>query len=444
MALLPCVAFFNGCGASHSNPSTSASADSSTSLSVSATLPPASVGATYSATLAVTGGTAPYTFLTASGTLPQGVALGESTGTISGTPADSGTFNFAVSVSDSKGSSKQQPLQMTVSNATSAAITLIPATITVTSGATAQFKAQAGNVANTAVTWTASQGSISSTGLFSAPEINSSTTATITAASVADPSQTATATVTVNPSSGQPSAPPAAAGTPLSNLQHSGGWGQFGQGPPKFIDCSPSPCDGISFSMNQGVSSPSLSGHATEYNVGGSTPFSDGLWNNHLIGPDSTQGMPDPNQSIVPSLHTFTYDVYFYGDDLSLSQALEFDINQFFGNMGFIFGHECRIAGGNEWDVWDNQTAHWTPTGIPCYPKSNAWNHVTIKVQRTSNNELTYQSITLNGMTKTLNWTFPHGSAPGWYGLTINYQMDGNSRQDPYNVYLDNLTFTYE
>jgi hypothetical protein len=251
---------------------------------------------------------------------------------------------------------------------------------------------------------------------------------------------------TPNPPSNPPTNSPAgqSSGTSISSLQHSGGWTEFGQGPPKFIDCSPSPCDGISFSMNQGVQSPSLSGQATEYNVGGGTPFSDALWNNHLIGPGSSQGLPDGNQTIVPSLHNFTYDVYFYGDNLGLAQALEFDVNQFFGNMGFIFGHECRIASGNEWDVWDNRNARWTPTGIPCYPNSHSWNHLTIQVQRTSNNDLVYQSITLHGATHTLNWTFPQGSAPGWYGLTINYQMDGDSRQDSYNVYLDNLTFTYQ
>jgi hypothetical protein len=100
--------------------------------------------------------------------------------------------------------------------------------------------------------------------------------------------------------------------------------------------------------------------------------------------------------------------------------------------------------GGNEWDVWDNQNARWTNTGVPCYPNNNSWNHLTIKVQRTSDNRLLYQSITLNGVTSNLNWTFGNGSAPGWYGVTINYQMDGNYKQDSYNAYLDNLTFSYE
>jgi hypothetical protein len=308
----------------------------------------------------VTGGTAPYTFSIASGHLPSGVTLGDNSGTLSGTPTAAGAFNFEVSVSDSKGLTKEQSLQITVSSAAAAANA------------------------------------------------------------------------------------PASSGKSFTALQRSRGWGQFGQGPPKFVDCSPSPCDGISFWMGQGIASPSMSGEASEFSVGGSMPYSDALFNNHLIGPSSSQGLPDANQSLVPSLHDFTYDVYFYGSNLGLAQALEFDINQFVGGMGFIFGHECRIAGGNEWDVFNNQTGKWTPTGIPCYPNDNAWNHLTIKVQRTSNNELLYQSITLNGDTHTLNWTFGHGSAPGWYGITINYQIDGNEHQNSYNVYLDDLTFSYQ
>lgn len=230
----------------------------------------------------------------------------------------------------------------------------------------------------------------------------------------------------------------------FSNVQRAGGWGQFGQGPPNFIDCSPSPCDGISFWMNQGVSNPSMSGSATEFNVGGSTPYSDALFNNHLIGPLSSQGTFDPDGTIVPSLYDFTYDVYLYGDNLNLPQALEFDINQFFGGMGFIYGHECRIASGNQWDVWDGGNQRWVPTGVPCHLNSNSWNHITLKVQRTSDNHMTYQSITVNGQTTTLNWTFGHGSASNWYGLTVNYQMDGNSDQDSYNTYLDNLTLSYQ
>jgi hypothetical protein len=231
----------------------------------------------------------------------------------------------------------------------------------------------------------------------------------------------------------------------FANLQRAAGWGQYAQAAPDFVDCSPSPCDGITFSMTQGISSPSVSGNASEFSIGTGPAYTDALFNNHLIGALSSQNMPDADGTLVPSLHTFTYDVYFYGQNLSISQALEFDINQFFDSMGFIWGHECRVAGGNEWDIWDNVNQHWKPTGVPCYPNSNAWNHLTIQVQRTSDNQLLYQFITLNGETHALNLTYPHGTAPSnWYGVTINYQMDGDSRQDAYNIYLDQLTFSYQ
>jgi len=231
----------------------------------------------------------------------------------------------------------------------------------------------------------------------------------------------------------------------FSNLQASGGWTGYAQQPPTYQDCTtclPSG-PGTTWAMYQGVKSPSLSGDATQFNIGGDMDYSDVLWNNHLIGDGSSQGMPDSNHTLVPTLSTFTYDVYFYGSNLSAAQALEFDVNQFFNNTGYTWGHECRIAGGNEWDTWDNATSKWIPTGVACYPLENAWNHLTIQVQRTSSNQLLYQSITLNGSTATLNKTSAPFSAPGWYGITVNYQMDGNYEQEGYTVYLDKLTFTY-
>lgn len=342
-------------------PGTGSSGSSGSSMNVSTSLPSGTVGAAYSGTIAVTGGTAPYTFTFDSGGLPQNLSLDTSTGTISGTPSTGGTSNFAISVSDAAGASQQQSFKITVANA---------------------------------------------------------------------PAPTPAA-----PASQEPS---------FSSVQKSGGWSSFGQQGPNYVDCSPSPCDNITFWMGQGISSPSMSGDASGFSVGGTVPFSDALFTNHLIGTGSSQGRPDANQTLLPSLHDFTYDVYFYGGNFGLSQAIEFDINQFFNNLGFIFGHQCRLAAGNEWDVWDNQNKKWVPTGIPCYPNDNAWNHLTIQVQRDSNNNLVYQSITLNGQTGTLNWTFPPGTSPGWYGLTINYQMDGDAKQDSYTVYLDNLTLSYQ
>jgi len=108
---------------------------------------------------------------------------------------------------------------------------------------------------------------------------------------------------------------------------------------------------------------------------------------------------------------------------------------------GYIWGHECRVAGGHEWDTYDNVNKKWVPTGIPCYPKSNAWNHLVIQAQRTSGGQLLFKSITLNGVTHTLN-IYRNPGTTSWNGITINYQQDGNRTQQAYSVYLDRVNFT--
>jgi hypothetical protein len=65
------------------------------------------VGASYTHTLAKAGGAPPYTWTLQSGALPPGLSLTASTGVISGTPSQNGTFTFTVKLTDS------QPISVT-------------------------------------------------------------------------------------------------------------------------------------------------------------------------------------------------------------------------------------------------------------------------------------------------------------------------------------------
>jgi len=76
---------------------------------------------------------------------------------------------------------------------------ITPNTASVPSRLTQQFTSKVTNSTDTAVTWSTTQGSINSSGLFTAPSVSTDTTVTITAKSQADPSDSATATVTVTP-----------------------------------------------------------------------------------------------------------------------------------------------------------------------------------------------------------------------------------------------------
>jgi len=64
------------------------------------TLPAATVGVAYNQTIAVVGGTAPYTFSVV-GTLPVGLSLNSVTGVISGVPTTGGSSTFTITVTDS-------------------------------------------------------------------------------------------------------------------------------------------------------------------------------------------------------------------------------------------------------------------------------------------------------------------------------------------------------
>ncbi|CAE6848891.1 hypothetical protein XA1314C_40240 [Xanthomonas arboricola] len=107
--------------ASDSTPSPAAQASRSYTLTIAApvvviaptTLPAATRGTAYSQTLSASGGTAPYTYALASGTLPAGITLA-SNGTLSGTATVEGSFNFTVTATDANTFTATQAYALTV------------------------------------------------------------------------------------------------------------------------------------------------------------------------------------------------------------------------------------------------------------------------------------------------------------------------------------------
>ncbi|PPT25541.1 autotransporter outer membrane beta-barrel domain-containing protein, partial [Xanthomonas arboricola] len=106
---------------SDSTPSPAAQASRNYTLTIAApvvviaptTLPAATRGTAYSQTLSASGGTAPYTYALASGTLPAGITLA-SNGTLSGTATVEGSFNVTVTATDANTFTATQAYALTV------------------------------------------------------------------------------------------------------------------------------------------------------------------------------------------------------------------------------------------------------------------------------------------------------------------------------------------
>ena len=182
---------------------TAADAKQSVHLIVSGSLSVGNVGVAYNGAASASGGVAPYHYAVTHGTLPGGVALGAATGIISGIPQAAGVFSFEISAWDKNGIHGDKRLAITV-NGESISVTISPTTAVVVSGGSQQFTASVSGTSNTAVSWSATGGTISNTGMFSAPTTSTNGSVVVTATSVAQSSTSASANVTVTTKSSGP------------------------------------------------------------------------------------------------------------------------------------------------------------------------------------------------------------------------------------------------
>ena len=167
------------------------------------------VGTAYSATLAATGGSSPYTWTLASGTLPSGLTL-STAGAISGTPTTAATSSFTVQVKDANNLTGTKALSIVVAAAAPAPLAI--STTSLGNGVVSQtfnttIKVTGGNAS---YAFTVSTGSLpagltlaASTGVISGtPSTAGSSTFTVKVTDSSSPVQTATQSYTLTISAG--------------------------------------------------------------------------------------------------------------------------------------------------------------------------------------------------------------------------------------------------
>jgi len=121
-------------------------------------LPNGTTGVAYSQTLTASGGTSPYTWAIASGSLPSGLSLNTSSGAITGTPSATGTSNFTARVTDNVSATATKALSIIVTAPVPLSITTTSLPNGTVGAAYSQTLTATGGV--TPYTWAIASGSL--------------------------------------------------------------------------------------------------------------------------------------------------------------------------------------------------------------------------------------------------------------------------------------------
>jgi len=182
--------------------------------------------------------------------------------------------------------------------------------------------------------------------------------------------------------------------------------------------------------LTQGVASPSKSGSSAEFQLlSGTQPFGAALWFKFL--------------GSFPSATHFVFDLWFFIDDPSASQAIEFNVAQAANGNRYNFYTQCLLAGQNVWRVWDPAAGGWKASSAGCaQPAANTWNHLTWEFERDSSGNVIFIAVTVNGNRQVVNMSMTH-SGDSTSGLDASFQPDATNSATPYSVWLDKISVTY-
>jgi hypothetical protein len=206
------------------------------------------------------------------------------------------------------------------------------------------------------------------------------------------------------------------------------------QDSPDWVSCSAVLASGSTCAAGLGVAastldlhqqSPSLDGSAAKFSLGGKHSYSNELYWTPLGG--------------GRNVSHFSYDLWFYIDDGEAPQSLEFDVNQAFGGKRWTWGTQCDFNDSHRWDIWDPLNEVWKPTDVPCnhFP-SNTWIHLIWNFERVGE-QVHYINVSVADHVYDVDTYYT--AQPDWFQeeIDIAFQMDGNYKQQPYNVWLDEV-----
>ena len=239
-----------------------------------------------------------------------------------------------------------------------------------------------------------------------------------------------TATPTTSPASPNPPATPVVGGntTLFDNIQQASGWLTCG-------NCGNTGAAGATatYSMIQGITSPSESGSSAEFSIGGQYAYANGYWYYR-----------HPPRSTAMSSLVYQFDLYIPAGSENAPQAIEFECQQRLNGYIYNFAWQADYA-SNQWRVFNYTARKWEDAGIPLQRFApNSWHHIVAEYHNDGAAHVTYHdALTVDGARYPVS--ISHSAAPtGTAGgdFTNAFQLDLNGTPVPYSVYVDKMRVT--
>jgi hypothetical protein len=221
---------------------------------------------------------------------------------------------------------------------------------------------------------------------------------------------------------------PSARTTVFDNVQQLTGWQTCG-------NCGNTGAAGATatYSMMQGINSPTESGDSAEFSIGGSYPYTNAYWYYR-----------HPVRGTAMSSLVYQFDLYVPATSENAPQAIEFECQQQLDGYIYNFAWQADY-GSNHWRVFNYTAGQWEDSGIPLQRfAAGAWHHIVAEYHNDSASHTTYHdALTVDGVRNTVNAV--HAATPTTTpgnDFTNAFQLDLNGAPVPYLVYVDKMRVT--
>ena len=201
-------------------------------------------------------------------------------------------------------------------------------------------------------------------------------------------------------------------------------------------------CEGAPSWDKANATDPSVDGRSLRGGLSGGAAYSNVHFYRHLIS--------------EPAANRFTLSLSFYfappttfnnQGSPSVVQALEFTMDKWYQSRRYEFAVQWQNIGSGapQWRYWDpNRADPWVSVGIADALEGAQWHSFVLEGQ-ISAGKVHYRAVTIDGQRYGIDVTVEPASAPGEPDrLAVAFQLDGNSTETPFDVFVDDVTFIRE